>query len=96
MQFNLSSFLNLKLKPNFSLFDLQVRSIDPYVTTYMDEYALLLKAECEDTKLNRLVHDLVNIDPMKAEVFVALSVLWETKDEKRALVYAEKVSLVIL
>lgn len=75
---------------------MQVRSIDPYVTMYMDEYALLLKEESEDTKLNRLVHDLVNIDPMKAEVFVALSVLWERKDERRALVYAEKVSLFTL
>lgn len=96
MQFNFSSFLYLKLKPNVSSFNLQVRSIDPFVTTYMDEYALLLKEESEDTKLNRLVHDLVNIDPMKAEVFVALSVLWERKDERRALVYAEKVSLVTL
>lgn len=69
----------------------QARSIDPYIITYMDEYAMLLKEKSEHSKLNRLVHDLLNIDPARAEVLVALSVLWERKDERRALVYAEKV-----
>lgn len=68
----------------------KVRSIDPYVVTYMDEYAMLLKAKSDLSKLNKLVHDLLNIDPASAETFVALSVLWERKDERKALSYAEK------
>lgn len=68
----------------------KVRSIDPYVITYMDEYAMLLKLKSDHSKLNRLVHDLLNIDPARPEVLVALAVLWERKDERRALVYAEK------
>ncbi|XP_008804571.2 anaphase-promoting complex subunit 7 isoform X2 [Phoenix dactylifera] len=68
----------------------KVRSVDPYVVTYMDEYAMLLKAKSDQAKLNKLVHDLLNIDPARAEVFVALSALWERKDERRALSYAEK------
>ncbi|KAL6548495.1 Anaphase-promoting complex subunit 7 [Orobanche gracilis] len=67
-----------------------VRSIDPYVVTYMDEYAMLLKFKSDHSKLNKLVHDLLNIDPTKPEVFVAQSVLWEKKDERGALSYAEK------
>jgi anaphase-promoting complex subunit 7 len=56
----------------------------------MDEYAMLLKLKSDYSKLNKLVHDLLNIDPARPEVFVALSVLWERKDEKRALSYAEQ------
>lgn len=52
---------------------------------------MLLKLKSDISKLNKLVHDLLNIDPTRAEVFVALSALWERKDERRALSYAEKV-----
>ncbi|KAG7026293.1 Anaphase-promoting complex subunit 7 [Cucurbita argyrosperma subsp. argyrosperma] len=68
----------------------KARSIDPYLITYMDEYAMILKKKCDYSMLNKLVHDLLNIDPTRPEVFVALSVLWETKDERGALTYAEK------
>lgn len=68
----------------------KVRSIDPYIMTYMDEYAMLLKVKCDYSKLSKLVHDLLSIDPSRPEVFVALSVLWERKDERGALSYAEK------
>ncbi|KAF5736956.1 anaphase-promoting complex subunit 7-like [Tripterygium wilfordii] len=68
----------------------KVRSIDPYVVTYMDEYAMLLKIKSDYPKLSKLVHDLLSIDPTRPEVFVALSVLWERKDERAALSYAEK------
>ncbi|KAK9084140.1 hypothetical protein Scep_030611 [Stephania cephalantha] len=68
----------------------KARSIDPFLMTYMDEYAMLLKIKSDSSKLNKLVHDLLNIDPTKPEVCVALSVLWEKKDERRALAYAEK------
>ncbi|CAN0900562.1 Anaphase-promoting complex subunit 7 [Linum grandiflorum] len=68
----------------------KVRSLDPYVITYMDEYAMLLKTKSDYTKLNKLVHDLLSIDPTRPEVFVALSVLWGRKDERGALSYAEK------
>ncbi|KAK7303143.1 hypothetical protein RJT34_14044 [Clitoria ternatea] len=68
----------------------KVRSIDPYIITYMDEYAMLLKLKSDYSKLNKLVHDLLNIDPARPEVFVALSVLWERKEEKKALQYAEQ------
>ncbi|XAR57116.1 hypothetical protein NMG60_11025146 [Bertholletia excelsa] len=66
----------------------KVRSIDPHIVTYMDEYAMLLKRRSDYSKLNKLVHDLLSIDPTRPEVFVALSVLWERKDESRALSYA--------
>lgn len=75
---------------------LQVRSIDPYVVTYMDEYAMLLKMKSDHSKLNKLVHDLLSIDPARPEVFVALSALWERKDERGALSYAEKVVVLLL
>ncbi|KAF7837857.1 anaphase-promoting complex subunit 7 [Senna tora] len=68
----------------------KARSIDPYIMTYMDEYAMLLKLKSDYSKLNKLVHDLLNIDPARPEVFVVLSVLWERKDERRALSYAEQ------
>ncbi|XP_044500837.1 anaphase-promoting complex subunit 7 [Mangifera indica] len=68
----------------------KVRSIDPYIIAYMDEYAMLLKMKCDYAKLSKLVHDLLTIDPSRPEVFVALSVLWEGKDERAALSYAEK------
>ncbi|GLT99189.1 hypothetical protein SLE2022_166420 [Rubroshorea leprosula] len=68
----------------------KVRAIDPYVMTYMDEYAMLLKMKSDNSKLNKLVHDLISIDATRPEVSVALSVLWERKDEGTALSYAEK------
>ncbi|XP_062108582.1 anaphase-promoting complex subunit 7 [Humulus lupulus] len=68
----------------------KARSIDPYLVTYMDEYAMLLKIKSDFSKLNKLVHDLLVTDPTRPEVFVALSVLWEKKDERGALSYAEK------
>lgn len=74
----------------------QVRSIDPYVVTYMDEYAMLLKAKSDHSKLSKLVHDLLNIDPARAETSVALAVLWERKNERRALSYAERVRYIIV
>ncbi|XP_010505572.1 PREDICTED: anaphase-promoting complex subunit 7 [Camelina sativa] len=68
----------------------KVRSIDPYTLTSMDEYAMLLQIKCDYSRLNKLVHDLLSIDHTRAEVFVALSVLWERKDARTALSYAEK------
>ncbi|KAG2727196.1 hypothetical protein I3843_01G142800 [Carya illinoinensis] len=68
----------------------KARSIDPYIVTYMDEYAMLLKTKSDYLKLNKLAHDLLSIDPTKPEVFVTLSVLWERKDERGALSYADK------
>ncbi|KAG6432157.1 hypothetical protein SASPL_103731 [Salvia splendens] len=72
-----------------------VMSIDPYVMTYMDEYTMLLKLKSDNSKLTKLVHDLLNIDPTKPEVLVALAVLWEKKDERGALTYAEKVKCLL-
>lgn len=57
---------------------------------------MLLKVKCDYSKLSKLVHDLLSIDPSRPEVFVALSVLWERKDERGALSYAEKVSFFFL
>ncbi|XP_071730439.1 anaphase-promoting complex subunit 7-like [Rutidosis leptorrhynchoides] len=68
----------------------KVRTIDPYVVTYMDEYAMLLKQKSDQLKLNKLVHDLLNLDPARPEVFVALSVLCEKKDDRAALINIEK------
>lgn len=79
----------------FKVLSLQARSIDPHIITYMDEYAMLLMIKSDHLKLNKLVHDLLSIDPTRPEVFVALSVVWERKEERGALSYAEKVSLLI-
>ncbi|XP_074577163.1 anaphase-promoting complex subunit 7 [Curcuma longa] len=68
----------------------KIRAIDPYIVTYMDEYAMLLKQKSDISKLNKLVHDLLNLDHTRAEVYVALSALWERKDDRRALSYAER------
>nr|POE64304.1 anaphase-promoting complex subunit 7 [Quercus suber] len=68
----------------------KARLIDPYIVTYMDEYAILLKTKSDYTKLNKLANDLLSIDPTRPEVFVTLSVLWERKDERGALSYAER------
>ncbi|KAM0984980.1 hypothetical protein COP2_012592 [Malus domestica] len=68
----------------------KARSIDPCVVTYMDEYAMLLKTKSDFPKLNKLVHDLLIADSTRPEVFVALSVLWERKDERGSLSYVEK------
>lgn len=68
----------------------KARSVDPYVVTYMDEYAMLLKLKSDYLKLNKLVHDLLNVDPTRPEAFVALSALWERKDERAALSHVEK------
>lgn len=54
---------------------------------------MLLKIKSDFSKLNKLVHDLLITDSTRPEVFVALSVLWERKDERGALSYTEKVSL---
>lgn len=56
---------------------------------------MLLKLKSDNSKLNKLVHDLLNIDPTKPEVLVALAVLWEKKDERGALTYAEKVRFLV-
>ena len=61
----------------------------------MDEYAILLKTKSDYTKLNKLAHDLLSIDPTRPEVFVTLSVLWERKDEREALSNADRVSWLI-
>lgn len=57
---------------------------------------MLLKLKSDQSKLNKLVHDLLSIDPTKPEVLVALAVMWEKKDERGALSYAEKVTSVSL
>ena len=59
--------------------------------TYMDEYAILLKLKSDYTKLNKLVHDMLHIDPARPETCIALAAFWERKDERKALTYAEKV-----
>jgi anaphase-promoting complex subunit 7 len=68
----------------------KARLIDPNIMTYMDEYAILLKSKSDYTKLNKLVHDMLHIDPARPETCLALAALWERKDERKALTYAEK------
>ena len=55
---------------------------------------MLLKLKSDHLKLNKLAHDLLSIDPTRPEVFVALAALWERKDERGALSYAETVSFI--
>ncbi|GJM94610.1 hypothetical protein PR202_ga11272 [Eleusine coracana subsp. coracana] len=68
----------------------KARLIDPNIMTYMDEYAIILKTKSDYTKLNKLVHDMLQIDPARPETCVALAAMWQRKDEKKALTYAEK------
>ena len=74
-----------------TLHSLQARLIDPNIMTYMDEYAIILKFKSDYTRLNKLVHDMLHIDPASPETCVALAAFWERKDERKALSYAEKV-----
>lgn len=69
----------------------QARLYDPNIMTYMDEYAILLKTKSDYIKLNKLVHDMLHIDPARPETCIALAAMWERKDERKALTYAEKV-----
>ncbi|TKW24223.1 hypothetical protein SEVIR_3G038700v4 [Setaria viridis] len=71
----------------------KARLIDPNIMTYMDEYAILLKTKSDYIKLNKLVHDMLHIDPARPETCVALAAMWERKDERKALTYAEKGNL---
>lgn len=41
----------------------KVRSTDLFVLIYMDEYAMLLNSKSNQSKLNKLVYDLLDIDP---------------------------------
>ncbi|CAM6100971.1 unnamed protein product [Calypogeia fissa] len=69
----------------------KARQTDHYNVNGMDEYAMLLCTRGRQVELNRLVHELLNIDSARAEVWVASSVYWEMQDDKmRALTYAEK------
>uniref|UniRef100_A0A2N9J0J6 Anaphase-promoting complex subunit 7 n=1 Tax=Fagus sylvatica TaxID=28930 RepID=A0A2N9J0J6_FAGSY len=69
---------------------LQARLIDPYIVTYMDEYAILLKKKSDYSKLNKLAHDLLSIEPTRPEALVTLSALWERKDGGKALTYVDQ------
>ncbi|KAG0516974.1 hypothetical protein BDA96_09G047900 [Sorghum bicolor] len=68
----------------------KARLIDPNIMTYMDEYAILLKSKSDYIKLNKLVHDMLHIDPARPETCVALAAMWKRKDKRKALTYAEK------
>ncbi|KAJ3669559.1 hypothetical protein LUZ60_011509 [Juncus effusus] len=68
----------------------KVRMIDPHVMTYMDEYAILLKSKPDQSKLNKLVHDMLSTEPGRPETLVAMAAHWERKDAKRAFAYADK------
>ena len=62
----------------------------------MDEYAILLRIRGDQMKLNQLVHELINIDSTRPEVWVAAAVYWEIRDDKmRALTYLEKVRVTL-
>ncbi|XP_024362158.1 anaphase-promoting complex subunit 7 isoform X1 [Physcomitrium patens] len=67
------------------------RQIDQFNISSMDEYAMLLRNRGDHMELNRLVHELINIDSTRPEVWVAAAVYWEMRDDKiRALTYADK------
>lgn len=68
----------------------KARLIDPYIVTYMDEYAILLKKKSDYSKLNKLAHDLLSIEPTRPEALVTLSALWERKDGGKALTYVDQ------
>ncbi|GJX95552.1 anaphase-promoting complex subunit 7 [Tanacetum coccineum] len=70
----------------------KVRSIDPYVVTYMDEYAMLLKLKSDlQSKENKSgMHELLYyIEPSRPEI-LCLSILWERKDDRAALTNVKK------
>lgn len=53
---------------------------------------MLLRTRGDQMELNRLVHELLNIDSTRPEVWVAAAVYWEMRDDKiRALTYLDKV-----
>ncbi|KAG6428114.1 hypothetical protein SASPL_112363 [Salvia splendens] len=70
-----------------------VLSIDPYVMTYMDEYAMLLKLKSDNSKLNKLVHDLLNHRSYKTRSFSGLSCSSIRIDERHVAGYIMKGNL---
>lgn len=69
----------------------KARQIDQFNISSLDEYAMLLRTRGEQLNLNRLVHELINVDATRPEVWVAAAVYWEMRDDKiRALSYADK------
>lgn len=72
----------------------QARQIDQFNITSMDEYAMLLRIRGDHAELNRLVHDMLNIDSTRPEVWVASAVYWEMREDKiRALTFADRVRI---
>lgn len=69
----------------------KARQVDQFNITSMDEYAMLLRSKSDRSELNRLVQDLLGIDPGRPEVWVASAIYWEMRDDKdRAANYADK------
>eukprot|EP00249_Psilotum_nudum_P016243 c25742_g1_i1 orf=635-1945(+) len=69
----------------------KARQVDQHIVTNMDEYAMLLRNRADHAELNRLVHDLLNVDSTRPEVWVVSAIYWEMRDDKiRALTYADK------
>ncbi|KAL2642311.1 hypothetical protein R1flu_009898 [Riccia fluitans] len=69
----------------------KARQVDQYNVAAADEYAMVLRTRASVAELNRLVHDMLNIDSTRPEVWVASAVYWETREEKlQALTYVEK------
>lgn len=69
----------------------KARQVDQFNITNMDEYAILLRSKSECADLNRLVQDLLGIDPGRPEVWVASAIYWEMRDNKdRAITYIDK------
>lgn len=72
----------------------QARQVDQFNITSMDEYAMLLRIRGDHAELNRLVHDMLNIDSTRPEVWVASAVYWEMREDKiRALTFADRVCI---
>lgn len=69
----------------------KARQVDQFNITSMDEYAMLLRSKSEHPELNRLVQDLLSIDPARPEAWVASAIYWDMREDKeRAATYADK------
>ncbi|GBG83456.1 hypothetical protein CBR_g37168 [Chara braunii] len=69
----------------------KARAVDQYNMDCMDEYAIVMRQKGNLMEVNRLTHELLNIDARRPEAWVASAVYWESKDDKvRALSYVDK------
>ncbi|CAD6334630.1 unnamed protein product [Miscanthus lutarioriparius] len=76
--------------PNNVHFLLEIAKVEAIIGRNDEAIMNFEKSKSDYIKLNKLVYDMLHIDPARPETCVALAAMWERKDERKALTYAEK------